>query len=141
MIIAKIAGGISMSKRKEITTVFSIGSLGYGLLEMLWRGRTHWSMLLTGGVCLCSVYRVNSKMKKAHWLKKSALFAWIITGWELVSGCIFNKLLKLKVWDYSTHRGHLWGQICPFYSFLWFCLSIPLGSLCNIIKRYCHSNS
>ena len=32
--------------------VFSLGGLGYGGIEILWRGATHWSMLLTGGVCL-----------------------------------------------------------------------------------------
>ena len=81
-----------MSKHKEMTTVFSIGSFGYGLLELLWRGRTHWSMLLTGGVCLCSIYRTNNKIKKQHWLRKTVLFGWMITGWELLAGCFFNKL-------------------------------------------------
>ena len=26
------------------------GALGYGLLEISWRGWTHWSMLLSGGL-------------------------------------------------------------------------------------------
>ncbi len=130
-----------MAKQKEQLTVFSIGSFGYGLLEILWRGRTHWSMLLTGGMCLCSLYRTNKKMIKQHWLKKSFLFGWIITGWELLAGCIFNKLLKLKVWDYSNRRGNLWGQICPLYSFLWCCLSLPLCRLCNALQHHFHHRS
>ena len=35
----------------EYGGVFTAGGLGYGGLELLWRGRTHWSMLLCGGVC------------------------------------------------------------------------------------------
>ena len=35
----------------EYGCVFAAGGLGYGGLELLWRGRTHWSMLLCGGVC------------------------------------------------------------------------------------------
>ena len=31
--------------------MFPIGALGYGLIEILWRGYTHFSMLLAGGIC------------------------------------------------------------------------------------------
>ena len=31
---------------------FCLGAAGYGLLEYLYRGRTHWTMLLAGGAAL-----------------------------------------------------------------------------------------
>ena len=40
----------------EYGGVFTAGGLGYGGLELLWRGRTHWSMLLCGGVCAVLIY-------------------------------------------------------------------------------------
>ncbi len=123
-----------MYKRKEKSTVFLIGSVGYGILEILWRGYTHWSMLLTGGVCFRFLYRLNCKTKIKNKFAKAALSAGIITTIEFVSGCIFNKLFKLKVWDYSMYRGNLLGQICPLYCALWFFLSFPVNYLCNLIK-------
>ena len=121
-------------KQKEKVLVFSLGALGYGLLEILWRGNTHWSMLLTGGTCFFSIYNLNAKMKTASLFKKCFLFSCLITTYEFIAGCIFNKMLKLKVWDYSQYPGHILGQICPLYSLLWFCLCFPLVYLCKFIK-------
>ena len=42
----------------EITAVSLTGAAVYGTLEMLWRGWTHWSMLLAGAVCGCMMYWV-----------------------------------------------------------------------------------
>ncbi|MGN1058868.1 MAG: hypothetical protein ACI4QW_00430 [Clostridia bacterium] len=126
-----------MSKHRELAVVWSIGSFGYGLLEILWRGYTHWSMLLTGGVCFRSIYALNKRIRSKCIFKKCFLFSCVITGWEFISGCIFNKALKLSVWDYSNRPGNLLGQICPLYSLLWFFLGFPLVFLCNVLKSKC----
>ena len=39
-----------MKSGKEKIVLFSIGAMGYGLIEILWRGYTHWSMLTAGGI-------------------------------------------------------------------------------------------
>jgi len=129
-----------VSKHKETMTVLGIGSFGYGLLEILWRGHTHWSMLLTGGVCFFSIYKNNKIMKKKSLLQRCFAFCGIITLWEFISGCMFNKLLKLKVWDYSGRRGNILGQICPLYSLFWFLLSFPLVFICNFIQKIADKN-
>ena len=36
--------------------VFGTGASFYSLLETIWRGHTHWSMSLTGGLVLLTVY-------------------------------------------------------------------------------------
>ncbi len=138
MLISGIKKGCEhMSKRRELATVWSIGSLGYGLLEIIWRGYTHWSMLLTGGVCFLSIYRLNAKIKSRAVPLKAFLSACVITVLEFFSGCLFNKLLKLNVWDYSRHKGNLLGQICPLYCMLWFFLCFPLVLLCKFIQSKC----
>ena len=38
---------------------FAIGSVLYGTIEILWRGYTHWTMLLAGGICLALFYVFN----------------------------------------------------------------------------------
>ncbi|MBR6729671.1 MAG: hypothetical protein IKL80_05880 [Clostridia bacterium] len=122
-----------MLKRKELAVVLSIGSFGYGILEILWRGHTHWSMLVTGGISFLSVYKTNAKCKNKSILRRCFLFSGIITFWEFIAGCLFNKWLHLRVWDYSAHRGNVLGQICPLYSFLWFILAFPLVFICNSV--------
>ena len=58
----------------------------------------------------------------------------VITGVELIVGCIVNLILKLEVWDYSNMPLNLLGQICPLYSLLWGFLTIPIVFLCGKMK-------
>ncbi len=129
-----------MNRRKESLTVLGVGAIGYGMLEILWRGYTHWSMLLTGGLCFRAIYSLMSKIKTANIIVKSICSSFVILFFEFVSGCVFNKLLKLNVWDYSKRRFNVLGQICPLYYSLWLILSIPLVFLCKTLKNkfICH---
>ena len=43
----------------EYSLVFLFGGVGYGILEILWRGYTHWTMLITGGVCFWLIYAIS----------------------------------------------------------------------------------
>lgn len=115
--------------------LFLAGAVGYGLLELLWRGYTHWSMLLAGGVCLSIYYRLCVDAPKTPLLTKCFLGAVIITCVELIFGTVVNVLLHLDVWNYTNLPFHFFGQIClPFFG-LWFLLCIPLTSLCNGIYK------
>ena len=51
----------------EYGCVFAAGGLGYGGLELLWRGRTHWSMLLCGGVCAVLIYLIAGRERTVLW--------------------------------------------------------------------------
>ena len=117
----------------EFYFIFSLGSLLYGLTEILWRGYTHWSMLLLGGLCFYIMYRIS--FLALSFLKKCMLSAATILSLEFYSGCILNLYLKLNVWDYSREPYNLLGQICPHFLFLWFLLSIPGFGLCSLLKR------
>ena len=125
-----------MQRAKESMQVYLGGALGYGLLELLWRGRTHWTMLLTGGACFLIIYHLNDKLaEKSLWVKCMA-GAFIITALELAVGSIVNLALGWNVWDYSRLPLHFMGQICLVYSLMWFLLCIPLHALCNRIRRH-----
>ena len=41
------------------TLVFTFGGTGYCLIELLWRGHTHWTMYLTGGLCFFLIENLN----------------------------------------------------------------------------------
>jgi uncharacterized membrane protein len=123
-----------MKKIMEYPAVFIIGGLGYGLLELLYRGRTHWTMLLAGGLSLLLIYASSNKIKAKRW-QKWVMGAFIISTIEFVTGGIVNILLGLNVWSYSHHRFSLMGQICLLFSFLWFLLCIPAVWLCELVRK------
>ena len=119
----------------ELLFVYLLGAVGYGGIECLWRGFTHWTMLLLGGVCFVTIYGVTNSLRSPlvwKWL----LCAAIITALEFSSGCLLNLYLGWEIWDYGNLSGNLLGQICPFYSACWFLLSIPCSGLAYAIRRW-----
>lgn len=113
---------------------FLLGAACYPLLELAVRGRTHWSMALTGGACLLSIGRMNGCLRRRiRWPGRCALGALIITSFELGVGLVVNRWLKWNVWDYSRVPGNLLGQICPRFCLYWFLLNLPLLPLCRAL--------
>lgn len=125
-----------MRKKARINSeLFAIGAAGYSLIEIAWRGFTHWTMSLTGGVCFLAIYHVNDKFQNRPAPFRCLLCTGFITAMEFTVGCIVNLALRWNVWDYSGLPFNLLGQICPLYTALWFLLSLPLCSLSGLLKR------
>lgn len=116
--------------------IFGFGAIGYSLLEIAWRGFTHWTMTLTGGLCFVLIYIMNILFLNKNIFLKSLLGAIIITSAELLVGSIVNLRLNWNVWDYSSQPLDFFGQICLVYSLLWFLLCIPLMPLCTKIRSH-----
>lgn len=124
-----------MKKLKGDCLLFSMGGIGYALLEILWRQRTHWTMAVTGGACFLSLFKFYKRHSKMKMLSKCLSGSAIITAIEFCSGCIINLKFKLNVWDYSNYHFNIKGQICPLYSTLWALLCIPISFLCSYICK------
>ena len=104
--------------------VFMIGGLLYMLVEILWRGHTHWTMFLLGGGCFVLIGLLDEWLiYKPPLIVQMLMGAVIITALELVVGLIVNVWLGWNVWDYSTVPGNVLGQICPQFTVAWFFLS------------------
>lgn len=116
--------------------LFVVGALGYALIELLWRGRTHWSMGLAGGLSFMGMGEISKRFKERCLFVKALISAALITFIELIFGIVFNIILKKNVWDYSNLPLNLKGQICLIYSVFWVFLSllfIPLaGKICKV---------
>jgi len=121
-----------LTKLLKGISIYLIGALGYGAIELLFRGHTHWTMLLAGGVCFCLLYKISS-LPMRKW-QKWVLGASAITTVEFVAGAIVNIWLKWSVWDYSGHALNLFGQICLLFTVLWFLLCIPAMELCVLLR-------
>lgn len=119
-----------MNKMVRRSVVFALGGLCYGALELLWRGRTHWSMIIAGGICLVILFEIYTFDKNMKIWKRGLVGAAVITSVEFVFGCVFNYWLKMGIWDYSKEWLNIMGQICPWYSLLWGILSIPVSFVC-----------
>lgn len=121
-------------KGAQKALVFSFGGTGYCLIELLWRGHTHWSMYLTGGFCFAIIEWLNRTALKGKTIwAKCAAGATVITGTEFVVGCIVNLWLGLNVWDYTRLPLNLLGQISLIYSTLWYALSAPLSLISRTV--------
>ena len=118
----------------EFGFVYVLGALGYGAIELLWRGRTHWSMLLLGGVCFLSMHLIVTRTPFRLW-EKWLLCAIAVTALEFCAGCLLNLALGWGVWDYSGAPGNLLGQVCPAYALAWLGLSVPCSALSLLLRR------
>lgn len=101
-----------------------IGGAAYCGIEMLWRGHTHWTMFLVGGLCFIFCGSINELFDWDMLIWKQMLICAVgITVIEFVSGVIINIVFKLNVWDYSNLPFNVLGQVCLLFSVLWFGLS------------------
>lgn len=124
-----------MPKAIENLVLFLFGGAAYSLIEVLFRGYTHWSMTITGGLCLLILYRHFAAYPHEPLLMKCLFGAIVITVLEFVAGCIVNLWLDWHVWDYSGMMFNLFGQICLPFSALWFFLTIPIVGLSNFFRK------
>lgn len=123
---AKISCGICL---------FLLGGMLYNFIEILWRGRTHWSMFLVGGVCFRLIGKIYSVFSKINLFARCLLSSVAVTAVEFLSGCYFNLHLKLEVWNYAGRPLNICGQVCLLYSFFWGILSIPAGLLHTCFEK------
>lgn len=101
-----------------------IGGFSYILVELLYRGYTHWSMFLVGGLCGYFIGLINEIIpwEMVIW-KQSLIGSVIVTGVEFISGCIINLWLGWNVWDYSNLPCNILGQVSLLFCFFWMILA------------------
>jgi len=119
----------------ELFGVFLFGGVLYGFLEILFRSHTHWSMVLTGGVCFTAVYFIHLKFCRTPLLFRCLLGGGFITLAEFTVGCLVNRHLGWGVWDYTALPVNLLGQISLLFSWLWCLLCLPAAPLSKWLRR------
>ena len=115
--------------------IFSIFGLTYGLIEILWRGYTHPSMVIVGGSCGLLIGLLNERNKEMNLLLQMVEGMVIVTVLEFVSGIILNLCLGLNIWDYSNMRFNLLGQVCPQFCIAWFFLSYFVIRIDDLLRK------
>ncbi len=125
-----------MAKIFKYIFLLFFGGISYILIEMLWRGYSHWSMFILGGLCFVLLGLLNEKYTwDIPLLIQMLIGAFVITLMEFISGCILNLWLHLHVWDYYNMPFNILGQICLPYMIMWFLLS-PVCIITDDYLRY-----
>ena len=118
---------------KKLLGQFCLGGGAYVGLELLWRGRSHPSMFLAGGMCFLLLGQLNRVQPRLPLLLRALFGALAITQVELLSGLLFNR--HYQVWDYRDTPLNFFGQICLPYCLLWIPLSLFALLLHNCITK------
>ena len=125
-----------MRQYLKLMFLFAAGGLLYNLLELIYRGWTHWTMFFLGGFCFIALGAINEVIPWAMPLWQQVLIgACIITALEFVTGCIVNLWLGWGVWDYSGIPGNILGQVCPKFFGLWLLVALA-GIILDDCLRY-----
>lgn len=112
------------------------GGLLYVGIELLWRGYSHWTMFILGGICFVCIGAINEIIPWCMPLWQQALIGTaIITMAEFAVGCIVNLWLGWNVWDYTDVPFNVLGQICLPYILLWIPVSV-IGIILDDYFRY-----
>lgn len=113
-----------MRKSGQYLIITSVGGAIYYGFELIFRGFSHWTMYLLGGICFLFMYIqgkiTNWKESMARMISVCTIF---VASMEFITGIIVNKYLKWNVWDYSDQPLNLFGQICLPFSIIFSGLS------------------
>lgn len=113
------------SKINKYDFLFFVGATIYVVIEKLYRGYSHWTMFLLGGICFIALGLINEVISwDMPLLLQMFIGGMIITVLEFITGCVVNLWLGWNVWDYSELPFNLWGQISLFSSIVWVGLSL-----------------
>lgn len=87
--------------------IFIVSGLIYVLLEVLWRGYSHWTMFICAGCCGLVMATVNNSILEfeTDFRIQVLVSAFLCTTAELIFGLIFNS--NFTIWDYRN----TWGTI------------------------------
>jgi uncharacterized membrane protein len=113
--------------------VFEVGGVVYYTIELLYRGYSHESMFILGGLCLINIGLINEVFGYDMYFELQVLIGDIVVVTsEFITGLIVNKWLGLNVWDYSNLPFNLMGQICLPFALLW----IPVVALAIVVDDW-----
>ena len=125
-----------MNKLLKYYTLGTLGGTAYVFIELMWRGYSHWSMFLLGGICFIALGLINEVIPWEMPLTAQMLIGCvIITVLEFITGCIVNLWLGWDVWDYSDLPYNLLGQVSVTSSIGWYFLS-AVGIVLDDWLRY-----
>lgn len=115
--------------------IFLLFGLIYCEIELLYRGHTHWTMFIVGGLCGLLIGLINEITPKMNIWLQMFLGSIIVTLIEFISGYILNIKLGLGIWNYSKLPFNFMGQIDLIFTIAWFFLSYAAIYLDDFFRK------
>ena len=115
--------------------LFVVGACGYYNVEICFRGHSHWTMAVLGGILFIIIGNINEKgaaSRRIPLLAQGFFASILITAFELAAGVVLNIWLGLNIWDYSDLPFNFLGQICLRFSLIW----IAVGIIAVVLDDY-----
>ena len=110
-----------------------LGGMAYSGIELLWRGRTHGSMFVLGGVCFVLIGGLGRVRPALPVPLRMLAAAGVVTALELGCGLLVTR--ASTVWDYRNMRMNCHGQICLPFSLLWVPVSLAAIWMYDLVDR------
>lgn len=124
-----------ITKIIEYIVIFMVGAITYLTIEICWRGHTHWTMGIIGGIVIILVGLINEVTRKdLPLIIQAPIASIIITLVEYWAGYILNIQLGMNIWDYSNLPWNVDGQVCLYFSLLWMILGIVASVLDDLVR-------
>ena len=114
---------IYLKNISEYLVLWAVGGCIYYGIEVLFRGFSHISMFMLGGLCM-QFFTWQGRLTEwqdalPRQITRCTIF---VVSMEFITGIIVNKWYHLAVWDYSDMPLQLCGQICLPFMILFACL-------------------
>lgn len=121
----------------KLMTLFICGGITYILIELAFRGYSHWTMFILGGILFVEIGWLNELFDwDMSLIFQGVIGSIIITISEFIAGVILNLWLNLGVWDYSNMPFNIMGQICLPFSFAWIFVAIAAVILDDFLRHW-----
>lgn len=105
----------------------------YYFIELTWRGKSHWTMFVLGGIVFVYAGIQNEYTEwDTPFIKQLFHTECFTLLAEFLTGCVVNLWLKWDVWDYSNLPGNLLGQTSWQFALLF----LPLCAVAIVLDDY-----
>ena len=95
-------------------SIFLFSGIVYYLIEIAYRGYSHWTMFVLSGIAGVLICQINNFFTyDMDYLLQLLLSTTIITTLEYIFGIIFNS--DYSIWNYSNLPFNYKGQICLYF--------------------------
>lgn len=135
MFVLTINQGDYVMNFEKYLLLFCFGGLGYGAIEIVFRGYTHWSMIITGGSAFLCLHIINKSFENTSIYKKALIGALVITTLELTVGLVVNNTFNLGVWDYTNTPVNFLGIISLPFCICWYVISYIALKVFNAVNK------
>ena len=139
-----------MNRLLVIPLLFVIGSLFGFIIEVVYRSFIEKKIINSGfligpyvpiyGIGLVLLYLLSFIKINANFFVNNIIIAFvstlIVTMLEYLTGLLFLKTLKIRLWDYSDRKGNIQGFICPLFMLYWFLIAIIYYLLFRFLVDY-----